>query len=382
MLTHAKPRQCKHFESCNGCSLWTIPYSEQLQLKKNKLVNLLKNKNFTIDQNVEIISCGEFGLRNRTDFTFTFNEKTQTQIFGFYDSQHNLLDVTECLQMSIELHQFFLDFKKYQIKNSIDFVKKGSIRLRVGPHGLKGCWLDLSNLDIKKLLDHQEYFKQLIEAGFIVEVGQKHKRVSQTNQGLKLISPQLEPWFQTIDKDFNKLSLNCTIADFTQPSWNTAFKLVQIVNSWLQMIYPNKLLEIAEFGAGIGQFSISFLQAGHRVNALEINESNSFNLAQNAKNHNLSNLLNIHTGDFHRQIYSGNCDLFFVNPARSGLKSFVNSILKNEAEYIIYISCYPESMCIDLVNLQEKFKIIDLKIVDQFPQTEHFETCVLLKRIG
>ncbi len=90
--------------------------------------------------------------------------------------------------------------------------------------------------------------------------------------------------------------------------------------------------------------------------------------------------LQIFRGDFHTQDFNAESDLYFLNPARSGIKNFSQVLLKNKPEYIIYVSCFPLSMKEDVDNLSSLYEISEAALVDQFPQTNHYEGCLLLKR--
>ena len=138
---------CTYSPSCSGCSSWGIPYSDQITNKIRRLKALLNEKNLQSEAEIQFLSCGEQGLRNRVDFTLEFDEKIDRQTAGFYDTSKKLMQIDECLQMNPELQKAYSEFLKIRFK-----IKKGSVRLRVGPTGLKGCWLDFSNLDIKHLL--------------------------------------------------------------------------------------------------------------------------------------------------------------------------------------------------------------------------------------
>ncbi|MNT82095.1 23S rRNA (uracil-C(5))-methyltransferase RlmCD [compost metagenome] len=50
-------------------------------------------------------------------------------------------------------------------------------------------------------------------------------------------------------------------------------------------------------------------------------------------------------------------------------------------EYFLYMSCYPESLARDLSRLKEwGYEINELSLLDQFPQTTHYEVLTLLQR--
>lgn len=369
---------CTYSPSCSGCSSWGTPYSDQITNKIERLKALLNEKNLVSEAEIQFLSCGELGLRNRVDFTLEFDEKTGRHVFGFYDRAKKLLQIDQCLQLNPELQIAYAEFQNFRFYIGTQPVKKGSVRLRVGPGGIKGCWLDFSNRDIKHLLEDQKVLTELLNKGFIVEIGQKGKQLVRENNGLKLKDPVAHTWTQTTDYTGNILQLNCLISDFTQPSWLSGTAMVEQVLRWTSEL--KEPASILEFGPGIGQFTLGFLKSGFKVDAYEINKTAAQQLLANAQIHGLNENLQVNVGDFHRQqVNTEEHRLVFVNPARSGLKNFTYEILKINPKLLIYVSCFPDSMTDDLLKLKNSFRLRNIIIVDQFPQTEHFEVCMLLE---
>jgi 23S rRNA (uracil1939-C5)-methyltransferase len=373
------PARCAYFQTCNACQYWHLDYKYQTKTKISELKTLLGQNGLHFTGPIDFISCGEYGLRDRIDFTFKYNSETGEIESGFYDKNKKLIAIKECLQVSPELQTIFKEFTSIKPIIGSEYVKRGSVRLRRGPEGLKGCWLDLSNLDIKSLLDDETYLRSLLKLRFKVEIGQKGKSLEEVNGKLKLTDPLPRRWFKTIDDSGREIPLYCLISDFTQPSVKTAEALTKIVLDWVENSGFAAKKSILEFGAGIGQFTSALLASGHEVTALEVDSSAYESLRLNTQSHEDS--LKIYHDDFHRRSIEIKSSVVLVNPARSGLKNFVGSIAESQSKFLIYISCFPESMCEDLAKLKERFVIKDIKIVDQFPQTRHFESCVFLERI-
>ena len=212
-------------------------------------------------------------------------------------------------------------------------------------------------------------------------MGQKSKRLKQINGALKLTSPEPNVWFKTINHEEKELGLKCLISDFTQPSWLSATVLVKVVSSWIKEI--PRIKTVLEFGAGIGQFTLCFLSHDLNVEVCEINPSAIEQLKLNAQMHAFKGELTTRLGDFHKKTISPDkkYELIFVNPGRSGLKKFTDEIKKTESEYLIYVSCFPETLMTDLLELAENYNLCNITIVDQFPKTNHFETLTLLKKL-
>lgn len=359
---------CNYSANCTGCSNWGTPYQKQTQDKIAHLQNLFYNHELSAHP-AQLISVGTQQLRQRVDFTL------QKDLgMGFYDHSKNLLNISECLQLSPELQSVYSEFR------TIDFsINKGSVRLRVGPQKQKGCWLDFANLDIKNLLTDGTSFKKLLSLGYHIEVGQKGKTVRLAGDKLILTEPEPQNWFLTIDQNLKMVPLKCLVSGFTQPSWISANEISKIILKWItQFELVNK--KAIEFGCGIGQFTIPLLSSGMSVEVFESNRQLLDYLTENTK----SFQLGVNHGDFQNNLANipKKINLALVNPPRSGLKNFSEQVVKAEAQYCIYVSCFPETMTKDLVVFKKAgYQIQEAFIVDQFPQTDHYESCILLKKI-
>lgn len=363
---------CPYLSKCTGCHYDTLPYTEQTKLKLQHLDACLKNSELSFSD-IQFISCGENYLRDRFDFTIETNK------MGLYGPDRSILDIDRCLQLSPELQQAYEDFRKVSFP-----IKKGSVRLRVDPDGNRGAWLDFANADIKNLLEDGKSFQQLLDIGFQIEIGQKGKALSKKNNLFKLVDPIYASWFKVNLNNYVSQNLQCLISSFTQPSWKTADALVEVVHQWLNSL---KLKDgsICEFGSGIGQFTLPLLSYGYSVDVYEFDRTATELVLLNAQNAKLDSKLNVFCDDFQKKPISNQSkyNLALVNPPRSGLKNFVHEIVRLNTEYCIYISCFPESLATDLKTLAESgYEIKKMTMVDQFPQTKHFETCVLLQRIN
>lgn len=74
-------------------------------------------------------------------------------------------------------------------------------------------------------------------------------------------------------------------------------------------------------------------------------------------------------------------DVLILDPPRAGCHiNVTNEILEKVPEYIIYLSCNPESQLKDLQLLISKYNIELIKTYDFFPNTNHLENLVILKR--
>lgn len=364
---------CHLATTCPGCSLWGTAYNEQLAQKSKRLEALFVGH--LSSSQIKTHSAGEYSLRERFDFI------VKNQQIGLIDKERTFIPIKECLQLTPKLQQAL------DLISTADFnIRIGTIRLRASSRGQIqkfGLWLDFANNDIKNLLIEKNILKKLSE-NFFIEIGQKKKCLDQSTfdkEQIKLTDAKMQKWFHTYNYKTNSpLDLNCAVSSFTQPSAVTAKLMTDIIASWMHI--PQN---VWEFGCGIGQYTFALLSLGHQVSVFENDEFALQCVKQTALENNLLENLTILAGDFQRPQHTEghkNPDVVLVNPPKSGLKSFTQNVVAAQPKKIIYVSCYPESLRTDCeVFLAHDYKITNTHIVDQFPQTNHFEVVMLLERV-
>jgi 23S rRNA (uracil1939-C5)-methyltransferase len=346
--------KCPHRSECQGCQSWDMNYLDQLEHKKNDLKTKLNSTDLTI----HVKTAGSGYLRTRFDFT------VENQKMGLYGKNKELIDLSTCFQLDPGLNTAFQDLKKIKWP-----FQKGSVRIRISPTKELGLWLDLANIDIKNMLLEKAFLIELSKTYFI-EIGQKKKTLdlnSFNQPQLKLDDPKSQVWFQSLNHP-----LHSYVSSFTQPSWLTADLITENILNWMTEFDIKN--EIVEYGCGIGQYTIPLLEKNYKVSVFENDLLAVEALKINAKE-NLKNLsVNI-------PLDSKKIDCALVNPPRSGLKDFKKTIMLRKPKSIIYISCYPESMVEDLLVLLTEYRLAKIDLIDQFPQTLHYEAMILLQRI-
>lgn len=370
-------QDCVYGKVCSGCSYLGLSYGKQAEIKINQLKDLFRSANITLPEVVEFASAGASHLRDRLDFTL------QDGRIGLYSKDdRKIVDIEVCAQLSPALQNWLNDFREIQWP-----FAKGSFRLRVNAEGRRGLWIDLANIDIKALLDEKSLLLKLQEMAF-VEIGQRRKVPVWNGSEFKLKDPEHHVWFQSWMQD-RAVPLFCQVASFTQPSL-TANKLIcDIIYSWISAF---KSARVIEFGSGIGNLTMPALTAAQSVLACEIDDLSLQGL-QFTLDHlpadlaHLKKRVTIFRGDFQKKLTQdfSQFDVILANPPRSGLMNFLNPLGDLEHEqrprYFIYMSCFPESMAQDLERLQAYgYELTKTVVVDQFPQTAHYEVLGLLQR--
>lgn len=368
---------CLYSESCSGCQYLGVPYGKQTDSKKEQLSGLFAQAGLFLSQEIQVFSAGSDHLRDRLDFSLEEGR------LGLYrKDRREVLDIEVCSQLSPTLQEWLTEFRNIRWP-----FKKGSIRLRVGPRGEKGVWLDFANVDIKTLLDERSILQSLQQKAF-VEIGQRRKVPVWIGNEFKLRDPELHVWFQTWMSE-RPVDLYCQVASFTQPSLKANKIICDVINHWIQSFPKSRIIE---FGSGIGNLTLPALAAAESLLACEIDELSLQGLQKTLENlpadlQPLRHKIQIHRGDFQKKLTQdfSQFDGVLANPPRSGLMNFLNPLeslsLEQRPPFFIYMSCFPETMAKDLVRLRGcGYELREICIVDQFPQTVHYEVLGLLQR--
>ena len=169
-------------------------------------------------------------------------------------------------------------------------------------------------------------------------------------------------------------------------SYNSFF---QVNKSGVKLLYDKvaeyagltKKENVLDLYCGTGTIGIYLSKNAKKVIGVEINQN-----AVNDANYNkeLNNIDNIEfickDVSLIKEKYK-NIDLVVVDPPRSGLKGeSIYNVLDINPKKIIYVSCDPITLARDLKILKTKYNVKDVTLVDMFPNTYHCESITILER--
>lgn len=181
---------------------------------------------------------------------------------------------------------------------------------------------------------------------------------------------------------------------FTQPNAIICQKMLQ----WACDVAGNNNDHLLELYCGNGNFTLPLAKKFKRVLATELAKSSVYAAEWNIEKNNIDNIqiarlaaeefTQAYQGEreFRRlqeadiDIKSYNFGTVFVDPPRAGIDDDTLKLLQG-FNRIIYISCNPDTLEDNLKTLCKTHKIIRFALFDQFPQTHHVESGVLLEKI-
>jgi len=375
--------RCRHFLDCGGCSLQDFPYADQLAVKKEKVMELLKGAGL-VCPGIEIYGKDEFGYRTRMDYVISpdgFGLRRKRRFDEVVDLQEcHLIDNKVWLFLrSIYNEGLELGLVPYDLKIHEGEWRYLSVRVNEKNELMlisvtkRGVEKEISNLksQISKLQPKTQ--KPLIKSIYHI-----------VNDGLADVN------FGEIEKYWGDEYLTMGVAGLNfQIGPNTFFQnnlalLDDLVESLLG--YIDKHDWVLDLYCGVGTLSLPVAQKCRNVLGVELLEE-SIELAE--KNACLNNIENAEfvaqdVDEFlvnqKSKVKSQNFNTLLLDPPRKGLEKSAEILLEYDFEKVIYMSCNPLSLARDLVVLSEKYEIEEFSLWDLYPQTPHVECLVNMKR--
>jgi len=177
---------------------------------------------------------------------------------------------------------------------------------------------------------------------------------------------------------------------FTQPNPYVNTQMIEWAISQARGIGKGDLLESY---CGLGNFTLPLSKYFNKVLATEISKKSINSALSNCELNDISNISFVRLSSqeltqalngvrefkrlSHISLDEYDFSTVLVDPPRAGLDEDTIELISN-IEYIIYISCNPQTLIRDLEVLSKSHTIKKVAIFDQFPHTNHIESGVFL----
>jgi len=361
---------CNYFGICGSCTLFNLSYDKQLEYKTEKI-----QEDFDI-QTLDILTSKPSHFRCRAEFKIyhddsgisyamnTLEKKGFIKIDNCSIVENSIATIMPKLLKEIEQNEMlkqrlfaveFLTSKKDQLLITLIYHKK-----------IDEAWKD----EAKKLADSLN----------IDLIGR--------SRGVKIVVTK-----EYIDEILTVLGKKYLYrlydTGFTQPNTTVNEKMI----GWVKEKIGKNDLDLLELYCGHGNFTLPLSEQFRYVLATEVSKRSIYTAIENAKVNNITNIEFIRLSSqeltqalnrerkFNRlkgiNLEKFSFDTVFVDPPRAGLDSDTLEFIKNFNK-IIYISCNPDTLIIDLEKLKGKFEVSNFAVFDQFCYTHHLECGVIL----
>lgn len=383
---------CSIFPACGGCMYQTMSYEAQLEMKERQIRELLEKAlpDKALDGVWEGIrrSPAEFAYRNKMEFSFGDEYKDGPLSLGLHKkgSTYDVLTAADCRLVHEDMTKILSCVLEYFRSRGVSYYRKlqhvGYLRhlllrrsVTTGEILVHVITTTQEEHDLSALV--QELLALPLDGKIVGIMHIFNDSLSDVVQSdeTKILYGQ-DYFYETL------LGLRFKVSTFSffQPNSLAAEVLYSIVREY---IGDTKDLEVFDLYSGTGTIAQLAAAVAKEVIGVEIVEEAVKAARDNAKLNGLANCRFI-AGDVLKVLdeVAEKPDVIILDPPRDGIHpKALPKILSYKVERIVYISCKATSLARDLESfLAAGYQVERACCVDQFCQTVHIETVVLLSR--
>ena len=383
---------CPAAEHCGGCIYQGVKYDEQLA-QKDKSVRRLLDKH-DIDESIYLgmepaLSC--YGYRNKMEYTFGDLEKGGELELGMHYKGRwmSIITTDECQLVPSSFNKV--------LRSTLEFCRSKGYR----PYHRKTHEGLLRNLVVRCGVRTNELLINIVTAtADFDEDGFKDM--------LLAIQPELDMEIVGIMRTFNDALADAVIDEshkilYGRDYYNeeilglkfkvNAFAFFQTNIEAVEWLYSDVLKVVPDVSGktvydlycGTGTISQLMASKAKDVYGIDIVQD-SIDAAKS--NTELNGITNCHyiCGDVKEKLddIPVKPDVIVVDPPRAGIHDkAVKMLCEYGIEEIVYVSCNPKTLCMNLDLFRELgYEIKQIKAYDNFPMTKHIEVVSLLQKMS
>lgn len=381
--------ECAIARQCGGCQLQALSYEKQLEFKEKKVRGHLERiAGFTEIPMEPIIGMEQpYHYRNKAQFPVGRNKDGKI-VTGFYAGRtHSIIENRDCA-LGLPVNKEVLDrVISYMEENNVEpydeTTGKGLVRhilVRVGFFtGEVMVCLIINGTELpaeEKLVEALREIKGMTSISLNV-----NKERSNVILGKRLINL----WGQKYITDkIGEVSYQISPLSFYQVN---PYQTEKLYGKALEYAGLTGNETVWDLYCGIGTISLFLAQQAKFVRGVEIVPQAIENARENAKLNGINNV-EFFVGKAEEVLpeeyekHGVYADVIVVDPPRKGCDEvLLQTIVKMQPKKVVYVSCDSATLARDLKYLcGEGYELKKVCAVDQFGQTTHVETVVLLQR--
>ena len=374
--------KCKCSTACGGCCFQNLEYKEELRIKRENAINIIKSiANINANDSKIIGMENPYNYRNKIQVPFGYDKQNRL-VYGFYKiKSHDIISIEECVIEDLSHKSILKDIqilmKDMKITAYNEDLDKGILRhilLRVGKNS--GEIMVVLVTRIYGFPSKQNFIKAIKEKH--PEITTIIQNVNERKTNVILGNKEYVLYGKGYIVD-SLLGVNFKISSksFYQINHDQCEKLYSLALTKAKL---NKDDEIVDLYCGIGTIGLIASKYVSSVIGVEVVNEAIIDAKENAELNNINNAKFV-CDDASNFLLKKSYDCVFVDPPRKGLDNKVIKVLINShPKKIIYISCDVSTLARDLNILKNYFNIDSIEFVDMFPRTFHVETVCLLER--
>ena len=390
---------CSIFPDCGGCMYQTMSYESQLEMKAEqikKLIDQAVKSGGQVDEqgNPDYIFEGikgspkEFAYRNKMEFSFGDEYKDGPLSLGLHKkgSTYDVLNALDCKLVHEDMNKILACVLEYCREQGYAYYHKmqhtGFLRHLLLRRGNTTGEMLVNLVTTSQIeTDFQELKERLLNlklegkiVGFLHIINDSLSDVVKSDETRILYG---QDYFY---EEILGLKFKITPFSFFQPNSYGAEVLYETAREY---IGDTKDMTVFDLYSGTGTISQILAAVAKEVIGVEIVEEAVTAAGENAKLNGIENCRFI-AGDVLKVLdeIEEKPDFIVLDPPRDGIHpKALPKIIDYGVEQMVYISCKPTSLARDLeMFLARGYRVEKVCCVDQFCQTVHVETVVLLSQ--
>ena len=378
---------CPSARQCGGCQLQAVSYEEQKAFKEKKLRGHLERIGGFKELPMEpLIGMDEpYHYRNKAQFPVGRNKEGRI-VTGFYAGRtHAIIENRDCAlgipQNKEVLDRVIAHMEKYNIAPYDEMTGKGLVRHIFVRYGFFTGELMVCLIINGQDLPHQ---KEMVEKlGEIPGMTSISLNINKKRNNVILGDKVKTIWGKEYITDkIGDISYEISPLSFFQVNPHQTWKLYSKALEYADLHGEETVWDLY---CGIGTISLFLAQKAKFVRGVEIVSAAIEDARRNARLNKIDNV-EFFVGKAEEVLpreYEKNgvyADVIVVDPPRKGCdEMLLKTILKMQPKRVVYVSCDSATLARDLRFLCDNgYELKKVCGVDQFPQTVHVETVVLL----
>lgn len=367
--------ECEYFGQCGSCTLYEMPYEEQLKYKIKVLNELFEPLHVSSWNQFASVSSN---YRNRAEFRIWHSGGNISYAMHGYDKKPVMIE--QCPKADVQINKLMPLLLEYIENNSILKERLFSVEFL---SATKGAIVTLAYH--KKLDEIWEKEAKPLESKLGVSIIGR-------SRGVKKILSVDAVWDSLHVKNQEYLYYLREGA-FSQPNRSVNAQMIEWVMDQLHLEKTDDLLELY---CGHGNFTLPLSKLFRKVLATEISKASIDAALKNCDVNNRSNISFVRLSaeeltsalnkerEFKRlkniDLDSFSFSHLLVDPPRAGLDA-KSCAFASRFKKIIYISCNPQTLFRDIQSLSKTHRVVSNAVFDQFPYTHHLECGVILSSV-
>lgn len=408
-LIEASPRRitpfCPHFGVCGGCKWQMIPYEDQLEFKRQQVVDQLRRIGHLDGQALQIsITPSDKTVEYRNKLEFTFSQRrylSREEIdahqgapipaepaLGFHAPGlfDKVVSIEQCFLQGDPTNQLLQVVRSYTQSKGLPYydyqTQKGWLRNMI----LRRTKIGEVMINLVFKVDWPEERKALLDH-ILKEIKPLHSLHYTINPKVNDSIHDLEVfnyWGKGyIEEELDEYRFKISPKSFFQTNSYQAEKLYRKAREMAKLDGSQIVYDLYCGTGSIGVFCASQAQ---KVVGVEWVEEAVKDARENAERNGIHNA-RFFSGDVIQVVNDsfleaeGRPSVIITDPPRAGMHAdMVKKILEIGADRLVYISCNPATQGRDLDLLSEDYEVKEVHAFDMFPHTHHIESIALLER--